>query len=241
MLVIEVELLGRARPLTCVTEEHDLAIGDRVLVEQDGRTSFGVCSRVPLDLPWPGTAALPRVARCASEADEDEHSHHQRQCDEWLETARQCIARHNLPMRVLRAEGAPGGRKITFQFVAEGRVDFRELVRDLARQLRARVELRQVGVRDAAVLQGGVGHCGQELCCAGWLNGFAPVSMRMAKSQGLPLNPAKISGQCGRLMCCLRYEIDGSPDGNGEGDDEPALAGASRGNGCGRPNGGCRR
>ena len=208
VFTVEVELPGRARPLTCQTERADLELGDRVLIAMDdGRTLFGVCSRAPLEVPSFDSRPLPKATRRAEAEDEDRESHNQRLREEWLETARRQAAELKLPMRILRAEGSSGGRKITFQFVADGRIDFRELVRDLARRLRARVELRQIGVRDAAVLQGGIGHCGQQLCCASWMHGFAPVSMRMAKTQGLPLNPAKISGQCGRLMCCLRYEL----------------------------------
>ncbi len=210
MWIVAVELPGRARPLTCAGGIPDLLVGDRVLVESDGKTQFGVVLRGPADLPWPEGANLPRVVARASTTEEDRESHVQRQREDWLAVARRQAEEFKLPMRILRAEAAPAGRKVTFHFVAEGRVDFRELVRDLARRLKARVELRQIGVRDAAVIQGGVGHCGQPLCCATWLPGFAPVSMRMAKSQGLPLNPSKISGQCGRLMCCLRYEMGGA-------------------------------
>lgn len=194
--------------MTCSAGAADLSVGDRVLVESDGRTLFGAVVRGPADLPWDEGANLPRVVAQACPAEDDRESHLQRQREDWLAVARRQVEELQLPMRILRAEPAPAGRKVTFQFVAEGRVDFRELVRDLARRLKARVELRQIGVRDAAVIQGGVGHCGQPLCCATWLAGFAPVSMRMAKAQGLPLNPSKISGQCGRLMCCLRYETE---------------------------------
>ncbi len=246
MLTIEVELAGRARPLTCAIEDPAIELGDRMVVEfGDGRHAFGLCVRVPLDVPWPDGAPLPRALRHADAPDEDRESHVQRQREDWLETARQQATELGVAMRVLRAEPSFAGRKATFHFVAEGRVDFRELVRELARRLRARVELRQIGVRDAAVVQGGVGHCGQSLCCARFLNGFAPVSMRMAKAQGLPLNPTKISGQCGRLMCCLRYEldvpapagVDGERDGNGSsgsGDAPPRGRGHRCGGCCSR-------
>lgn len=112
----------------------------------------------------------------------------------------------HLPMKLLSAEYTLDGNRITFYFSAEERVDFRELVRELASRLKMRVELRQMGPRDEAKLVGGCGRCGRPLCCCSFLSDFAPVSIRMAKEQGLPLNPMKISGSCGRLMCCLVYE-----------------------------------
>lgn len=118
------------------------------------------------------------------------------------------IEKRNLPMRLVDAEYTFDKHKITFYFTAENRVDFRELVRDLARELHSRIELRHIQVRDRSKLVGGLGCCGRELCCASWLEHFVPISMRMAKCQNLSLNPGKISGQCGRLLCCLQYEND---------------------------------
>ena len=115
---------------------------------------------------------------------------------------------HKLPMKLVEAEYTYDGSRLTFYFTAEERVDFRALVRDLAAQFRTRIELRQIGARDQAKLLGGVGPCGKTLCCSSWLTEFGVVSIKMAKEQGLPLNPAKISGVCGRLMCCLAYEND---------------------------------
>lgn len=116
------------------------------------------------------------------------------------------IAEQNLPMKLLSAEYSLDGRRLTFYFSAAERVDFRKLVRDLAKRLKVRVEMRQMGPRDEAKLIGDCGRCGRPLCCAGFLSEFVPVSIKMAKEQGLPLNPMKISGCCGRLMCCLVYE-----------------------------------
>jgi cell fate regulator YaaT (PSP1 superfamily) len=115
---------------------------------------------------------------------------------------------HKLPMKLVEAEYTYDGSRLTFYFTAEERVDFRALVRDLAAQFRTRIELRQIGARDQAKLLGGVGPCGKTLCCSSWLTEFGVVSIKMAKEQGLPLNPSKISGVCGRLMCCLAYEND---------------------------------
>ncbi len=116
------------------------------------------------------------------------------------------ILQHKLPMKLVEAEYNFNGSRLTFYFTADERVDFRALVRDLAATFRTRIELRQIGARDQAKLQGGVGPCGKTLCCSSWITDFGIVSIKMAKEQGLPLNPTKISGVCGRLMCCLSYE-----------------------------------
>ncbi len=118
------------------------------------------------------------------------------------------ISQHSLPMKLVESEYTFDGSRLTFYFTADERVDFRILVRDLAATFRTRIELRQIGARDQAKLQGGVGPCGKTLCCSSWITDFGIVSIKMAKEQGLPLNPSKISGVCGRLMCCLSYEND---------------------------------
>jgi cell fate regulator YaaT (PSP1 superfamily) len=128
------------------------------------------------------------------------------------ETARQtCLKKveaHALPMKLVDAEYSFDRSKIVFYFTADGRVDFRALVKDLARAFRARIELRQIGVRDESKLLGGIGCCGRVICCQSWLRGFSPINIRMAKDQHLSLNPTKLSGVCGRLLCCLKYEHD---------------------------------
>ncbi len=118
------------------------------------------------------------------------------------------ITQHHLPMKLVEAEYTFDGSRLTFYFTADERVDFRVLVRDLAATFRTRIELRQIGARDQAKLQGGIGPCGKTLCCSSWITDFGVVSIKMAKEQGLPLNPSKISGVCGRLLCCLAYEND---------------------------------
>ncbi|HEY6409158.1 MAG TPA: stage 0 sporulation family protein [Ktedonobacteraceae bacterium] len=118
------------------------------------------------------------------------------------------VAQHTLPMKLVEAEYTFDGSRLTFYFTADERVDFRALVRDLAAAFRTRIELRQIGARDQAKLQGGLGPCGKTLCCSSWIADFGVISIKMAKEQGLPLNPAKISGVCGRLLCCLSYEND---------------------------------
>ena len=123
-----------------------------------------------------------------------------------MATCQEKIQQHKLEMKLISAEYSFDRSKITFYFTSDGRVDFRELVKDLAKQFKARIELKQIGVRDEAKLLGGFGPCGMKLCCAKFLKSFEPVTIKMAKEQNLPLNPTKISGCCGRLMCCLGYE-----------------------------------
>ena len=131
---------------------------------------------------------------------------------EALRVCQQKVAERELEMKIVDVECSFDGSKILFYFTAEGRVDFRDLVRDLASVFHTRIELRQIGVRDEAKMLGGLGICGQPFCCSRFLNDFQPVSIKMAKSQGLSLNPTKISGSCGRLMCCLKYEQDAYED-----------------------------
>ncbi len=123
------------------------------------------------------------------------------------------IRAHDLPMKLVKCRYIEGGKRIVFFFTADGRVDFRELIKDLAREFKTRIELRQIGVRDEAKILGGFGCCGRSLCYASWLPHFIPISIKMAKQQNLSLNPQKISGLCGRLLCCLAYEVesDGKP------------------------------
>ncbi len=151
---------------------------------------------------------LKKVIRKASPADIESYENNKKKEKEALEICRKKVAEHNLPMRLIDAEYTFDMGKIIFYFTADGRVDFRELVKDLAGIFKTRIELRQIGVRDEAKMLGGIGSCGQELCCHCFLGEFEPVSIKMAKEQNLSLNPTKISGICGRLMCCLKYESE---------------------------------
>lgn len=131
-----------------------------------------------------------------------------KQEDEAFGACQRLIEKHALPMKLVKVERFFSGSKIIFYFTAESRVDFRELVKDLVQEFRTRVEIRQIGVRHETKMLGGLGCCGRELCCSSYITNFAPVSIKMAKEQGLPLNPAKISGICNRLLCCLTYEFE---------------------------------
>ena len=151
---------------------------------------------------------LKGVLRIATEADTVKHKENKEKEKEALSVCRAKIKEHKLDMKLIDVEYAFDGSKILFYFTADGRVDFRDLVKDLAGVFRTRIELRQIGVRDESKTMGSIGMCGRNLCCSQFLNEIVPVSVRMAKDQGLALNPAKISGVCGRLMCCLKYEQD---------------------------------
>ncbi len=181
----------------------DVAVGDTVVVNNDRDLNLGkICYILPNDSSEP----LKRVARKIGSHDVLLMRRNSKREEEAFEYCNKRIAERNLPMKLVRAAFLHGGNKAIFFFTADGRVDFRALVRDLAQQLHVRIEMRQIGVRDEARLLGGVGICGQALCCSRYLRKFIPVSIKMAKNQGLALNPQKVSGLCGRLMCCLVYE-----------------------------------
>ena len=187
--------------------------GQQVIVETAKGLEFADCVQgnhmVPDDeLVLP----LRPVLRIATEADKLRAEDNKRLEREALVICEQKIAEHGLDMKLVDVEYNFDGTKILFFFTSDGRVDFRELVKDLAAQFKTRIELRQIGVRDEARMLGGLGICGKPFCCAQFLDDFQPVSIKMAKTQGLSLNPTKISGTCGRLMCCLKYEQDAYED-----------------------------
>ncbi len=185
----------------------ELAPGDRVVVDTTRGADFGRAVRAAEDVPADqAPRGLKRVMRKATQADLDAIASHR---DAELEAKRECrklVAELGLDMKIVEARQAFDGGKLTITFYSEERVDFRELVGKLNDRLRRRVELKQVSARDQSRIVGGFGPCGRSLCCATFAGGQEPVSIRMAKDQNLPLNPTKISGCCGRLMCCLKYE-----------------------------------
>ncbi|MFC8618585.1 stage 0 sporulation family protein [Micromonospora purpureochromogenes] len=185
-------------------------VGDRVLVPTDDGPEVAECVWAA---QWVSeeTDGFPKLAGLAQEDDLRRDELLRRRKAEAKVAAKRLIREHGLPMKVVAVdhvlgEGDAGGDRTTVYFTAPHRVDFRSLVRDLGATLRCRVELRQLSARDSARVQGGIGSCGRDLCCATFLNDFEPVTIRMAKDQDLPLNPLRISGACGRLMCCLKYE-----------------------------------
>ncbi|HAA89741.1 MAG: Stage 0 sporulation protein YaaT [Thermoanaerobacterales bacterium 50_218] len=184
-----------------------LRTGDHVIVETARGIEFGKVVVGPREVPVAETVApLKEVIRKATLEDCARAEENVRKARDAFVICQQKIAEHGLPMKLIEAEYTFDQGKLLFYFTAEGRVDFRELVKDLASIFRTRIELRQIGVRDEAKMVGGLGPCGRELCCCTWLTDFEPVSIRMAKDQNLSLNPTKISGLCGRLMCCLKFE-----------------------------------
>ncbi len=187
----------------------DLDEDDRVVVESTRGADLGIVRVAPRDVPESELQApLKRVLRLASAKDVDQERRNADRAAFALRLCRDRVKHHALPMKALMAEFAFEGNQVTISFAAETRVDFRELVRDLAGQLRCKVQLYQIGARDQAKITGGVGTCGRTLCCSTFLTEFAPISMKMAKDQSLFVNPVKFSGVCGKLMCCLRYEHD---------------------------------
>ncbi len=185
----------------------ELARGEQVVVQTMRGTEIGEVVDPPHEIPDGDLPApLKRVVRKASPDDLEAVVANRTLREEAMRACRKMIAEHNLNMKLVDAEITFGGGKVTFSFYSEERVDFRALVSDLAKVLKMRIELRQIGAREEARIIGGLGPCGRHLCCATFQGDQDPVSIRMAKEQGLPLNPMKISGLCGRLMCCLKYE-----------------------------------
>lgn len=191
-------------------------MGDIVIVETERGTESGTVVQPPHEVADDQLVApLKPVVRIADESDLAHFDELEAKEREAMPVFRELVEGFKLDMKPIDVEYLPTGDKIVFYFSAEERVDFRELVKELASRFHARIDMRQVGVRDEARMVGGVGHCGQMLCCVRFGGEFQPVSIRMAKEQDLPLNPLKISGLCGRLMCCLRYEFDAYKDFKG--------------------------
>jgi cell fate regulator YaaT (PSP1 superfamily) len=185
----------------------DLKPTDHVIVETVRGIEYGEVVVAPkMVFEEDIVSPLKKVIRKATQEDEQKVKENRQKEKEAFEICLREIAKHGLPMKLIDVEYTFDNNKVIFYFTAEGRVDFRELVKDLAAIFRTRIELRQIGVRDEAKMIGGLGCCGRRLCCATFLGDFEPVSIRMAKEQNLSLNPAKISGVCGRLMCCLNFE-----------------------------------
>ncbi len=181
--------------------------GDNVIVETANGLAFGSVAVANHEVEDDRVVSpLKKALRVANEKDLQRIKENIAKQDDAFKVCEQKIEAHKLDMKLVSVEYSFDGGKITFFFTADGRVDFRELVKDLANHFHARIELRQIGVRDEARMLGGIGICGQPYCCKRFLDDFLPVSIKMAKEQGLSLNPTKISGSCGRLMCCLNYE-----------------------------------
>jgi cell fate regulator YaaT (PSP1 superfamily) len=206
--VVEVKQPEGGKTTHYIAGDFSFSAGDYVIVEGDRGLDYGEVlsgEEVILDKSI-SQKALRKVIRVATNSDIEKIDRNRKTAKEAIKTCNKKIIERNLSMKLIDAELSFDCSKIVFYFSAEERVDFRDLVKDLAKIFKARIELKQVGVRDEAKMFGGFGQCGRELCCARFLKDFEPVTIKMAKDQNLPLNPAKISGVCGRLMCCLSYE-----------------------------------
>jgi cell fate regulator YaaT (PSP1 superfamily) len=217
-----------------------LAPGDSVVVQTPEGPAVGTVTRAVAAIAErkrPSDDSQARVVRKATQDDVVARLKHQQREQEAHRICLMKIRERGLAMKLARVEQIFDGSRLIFYYTAEGRVDFRELVRDLAAHFRTRIEMRQIGVRDEARMLGGYGSCGRPLCCTTWLQSFEPISIKMAKQQKLSLNPSKLSGMCGRLKCCLRYEL---PNGKGV-----KHGGCADEGGCGScdnptgPGGGC--
>ncbi len=206
--VVGVQFINRGKVSPFLLGEEKLRVGDHVVVETEQGENFGMVAFSKHDFFGgdKGFSKLKRILRKVTPEDRERVEKNHALEREGTEFCQKKIEERKIPMKLSRVEFSFEGNKATFFFTAEGRVDFRELVRDLANHFKTKIEMKQIGVRDEARLLGGCGSCGIKLCCASFLKDFEPVSIKMAKDQNLTLNPVKISGLCGRLMCCLVYE-----------------------------------
>ena len=204
-------------------DQLEVKLHDNVIVETARGLEFGTVTMEVTEVRDEDVVQpLKKIIRIAGAEDIKHHEENEKKKARALKLCQEKINKHGLEMKLIDVEYTFDNNKIIFYFTADGRVDFRELVKDLASVFKMRIELRQIGVRDEAKMMGGIGSCGKSLCCSTWLSDFEPVSIKMAKVQNLSLNPNKISGICGRLMCCLKYDNEvymelrkGLPD-NGE-------------------------
>lgn len=234
LVSIKLTKVGRAQTFLCERplKEGPSHAGDQIVVQtEDGAVVGTVVPSIPQleERRRSATPASHRVVRLASHEDIVARLKQQQREKEAYRIALLKVREHGLAMKLSRAELAFDGSKLVFYFSADARVDFRELVRELASEFRTRIEMRQIGVRDEAKAIGGYGTCGRPLCCTTFLTTFEPVSIRMAKQQDLSLNPSKLSGLCGRLKCCLRYEL---PNAKGQ-----VHGGCGSETGCTNPSG----
>ena len=196
--------------------QFEIKRGDHVIVETARGIEFGtVVAGVHEVEDDKVIQPLKPVMRIAGERDIEQEAANKEKEKEAFKICKEKILKHGLEMKLIDAEYTFDNNKVLFYFTADGRIDFRELVKDLASVFKTRIELRQIGVRDETKIRGGIGICGRPLCCHSYLSDFVPVSIKMAKEQNLSLNPTKISGVCGRLMCCLKYEEDTYEELNG--------------------------
>jgi cell fate regulator YaaT (PSP1 superfamily) len=243
LLSVKLSPVGRAQTflLDDRASRSTPRVGDRVIVHAENGPAVGTVTRSIQEIDArrrPAADSPQRVVRVATRDDVVARLKHEQREREAHRVALLQIRERGLAMKLTRVEQVFDGSRLIFYFTAEGRVDFRELVRELAAEFHTRIEMRQIGVRDEAKMIGGYGSCGRPLCCTTFLQSFEPVSIKMAKQQDLSLNPSKLSGLCGRLKCCLRYELPNAKGvvhggcGSEGGCDNPSGCG-SGGGGCG--------
>jgi len=208
MDVVGIRFKPTGKVLQYAAEGLVLQRGEKCVAESENGVEIATVVMPPYEIEADAEqTSIKPILRQASVEDLEQAEAYQEQAREAFDLCRQRIQEMSVPMKPVSADFTLDGRKVIFYFTAEGRVDFRQLVRSLASALQTRIEMRQIGVRDEAKKLGGYGTCGRPLCCSTFLTEFAPISVRMAKEQGLALNPSRISGVCGRLKCCLAYEI----------------------------------
>lgn len=206
--IIEIKV-RRFGPIVYARNTGNFKVGNYLILEQDRGLDYAcVVAMRNSTIKMPEVKLIKKIVRRANEEDLNQIEQNREKAKKAIKTCLSKIQEHKLPMKLVGAEVSFDSSKIIFYFTAEGRVDFRNLVKDLAKIFKVRIELKQIGVRDEAKLFGGIGSCGRQLCCVSFLKSFEPVSIKMAKEEGLPLNPPKISGICGRLMCCLGFEYE---------------------------------
>lgn len=207
--VVSVKFHKVARAYQFDSGEMCLVPGDYCIVETERGDELGEVVQATRPSPQHcGLKGIKRVLRRASDTDREVYLRKRSREDEAFALCQVKVKEKRLSMKLVRVSMSSDEHKATVYFTAEERVDFRELVRELAQALHMRIEMRQIGLRDEARVQGGCGPCGRQLCCSTWLREFQPISIKMARAQGLSLNPGKLTGMCGRLKCCLRYEYD---------------------------------
>ncbi len=223
-VVVPVKFAFASRELWFDPQDLDILAGDHAICSTERGTEIGLVTADPFEVPTSELAApLKPVIRVADDDDLDRADELAQLGDDSMHDFRRLVEQNGLDMKPVAIEYLFGGEKAVFYFAAEDRVDFRQLVRDLSSRFHVRVDMRQIGVRDETRLVGGYATCGQELCCTRFGGQFEPVTIRMAKEQDLPLNNSKVSGMCGRLMCCLRYEFEAYKDFKGRAPKKKAL------------------
>ena len=208
MNVYVVAFKGNRRGFFADHHDHAIHKGSYIVVEVDRGEDYGIVERKATENEASVETAIPKVLRMGIESDYDRLIFNRNKEEETFFDCLKFVDKHRLKMKLVDVEYQFDCNKITFFFTAEKRVDFRELVKDLAATYRTRIELRQIGVRDEAKRRDGYGICGKRQCCSTWLNDFSTITTQMARRQNLALNPQKLSGNCGRLLCCLKYEMD---------------------------------